>query len=161
MSDNIFQYSLPELEKLEDVVLPLFSTDLAWEIGTYTRKLALEKFPDRAIAIDISLSSGQVLFHTYTKSGGSADNEEWINKKKRVVIRMHKSSFWLGQKLRVKGVPLEEAFLISSQEFASHGGSVPIRIAGFDGVVGALTISGLSQDQDHLLAIEVLNHFKA
>lgn len=157
----LFQYNLSRLEELENITLPSFSTELAWEMGSYARKLALENYPDRAVAVDISLATGQVLFHSYTQAGGSYDNEEWINKKKRVVFRMNRSSFWLGKKLRLKEASLEESYLISSQEFASHGGSVPIRIANFDSVVGALTISGLLQEQDHLLAIEVLDHFKA
>ena len=49
---------------------------------------------------------------------------------------------------------------ISSMEYASHGGSVPIKIDGFDNLIGALTVSGLPQGQDHLLATTALKKFR-
>ena len=54
---------------------------------------------------------------------------------------------------------LEEANFISSIDYATHGGSIPLRLINFDGIIGALTISGLAQEEDHLFAIEVVKQF--
>lgn len=157
MSD-IYKYSLGQLDKLEGDELRLnkFNSDVCWKLGSIARDLSLERYPDKAVVIDISLASGQVLFHSVTNDGTSLDNDQWIARKKRAVLRFGKSSFYIGQKLRIKGQPMEEALFVSPIDYASHGGSVPIRVIGVDGVLGTLTISGLAQEEDHLLAIEVL-----
>lgn len=156
---EIYKYSLEELDKLEgeEVRLEKFNSETSWELGSIARNICLERHANKAVVIDIALSSGQVLFHAVTNDGTALDNDQWIARKKRTVIRFGKSSFYIGQKLRIKGLPMEEALFVSPIDYASHGGSVPIRVNGVDGVIGTLTISGLAQEEDHLLAIEVLN----
>lgn len=155
---DIYKYSLEQLDELEgdSIRMDKFDSEVCWKLGSIARKLSLEKHPKKAVVIDITLASGQVLFHATTNDGTSLDNDQWIARKKRAVLRFGKSSFYIGQKLRIKDKSMEEALFISSVDYASHGGSVPIRVKGFDGVLGALTISGLAQEEDHLLAIEVL-----
>lgn len=155
---DIYKYSLAELDKLEgdEIRLDRFDSSVCWKLGSIARDLSLERYPTKPVVIDISLASGQVLFHSVTNDGTSLDNDQWISRKKRTVLRFGKSSFYIGQKLRIKGQPMEDALFVSPIDYASHGGSVPIRIKGVDGVIGTLTISGLAQEEDHLLAIEVL-----
>ncbi|ABN68037.1 predicted protein [Scheffersomyces stipitis CBS 6054] len=161
MPHEIYSYTLEQLDELEGskITLPEFNTEIAWKIGSYAREQSLVKFPNKAIVIDIQLASGQVLFHTSTGAGATVDNDKWVERKVNVVNRFGKSSFFVGQKLRIKKKPIEEAFLISSLEFATHGGCVPIRIKNLDSVVGTLTISGLAQEEDHLFALQVLENF--
>lgn len=158
----IYDYDLHQLEALESekITLDVFNSDVAWAIGSAARKIALEKYSNQSLVIDITLSSGQVLFHTATNDGAEVDNDQWVNRKKKTVLRFGKSSFYVGQKLRIKNKSVEEALFVSPIDYATHGGSVPIRITSFDGVIGALTISGLAQEDDHLLALEVLKSFK-
>jgi len=65
---ELFTYSLKDLENLEgdNITLEAFNSDIAWAIGTATRKIASEKYGHLSLLIDITLSSGQVLFHTCT-----------------------------------------------------------------------------------------------
>jgi len=42
---------------------------------------------------------------------------------------------------------------LAASDYAVTGGSVPIRVRGA-GVVAALTLSGLSSEEDHALAVE-------
>lgn len=155
---DIYQYSLEELDKLEgdEIRLEKFDSTVCWKLGSIARDLSIERYPKKAVVIDISLASGQVLFHSVTNDGTSLDNDQWIARKKKTVLRFGKSSFYIGQKLRIKKLPMEDALFVSPIDYASHGGSVPIRVKGVDGVIGTLTISGLAQEEDHLLAIEVL-----
>lgn len=39
-------------------------------------------------------------------------------------------------------------------EYAIHGGGVPVRVRGFDEVVAVVVVSGLKQEQDHMVVIE-------
>ena len=41
-------------------------------------------------------------------------------------------------------------------EYAIHGGGVPIRLQGVEGVVAVVVVSGLKQEQDHMVVVEAL-----
>ncbi|KAG8202355.1 hypothetical protein GWM34_02930, partial [Candida africana] len=160
MTHEIYSYSLEDLDKLEqDLKFPKFNADIAWQLGSLARSLALEKYPQKPIIINITLLNGHNLFQTATINGTILDNDKWVNRKINTVIRFEKSSFYIGQKLRNKMKSLEEANFISSIDYATHGGSIPLRLINFDGIIGALTISGLAQEEDHLFAIEVVKQF--
>lgn len=105
------------------------------------------------IVIDIT-RAGQVLFHAAMPET-SPDNDQWIIRKNRTVGRFHSSSFMVGRKLEKSGSTMEEKYLISSLEYAAHGGAFPIRIKN-TGVVGTITVSGLAQEDDHALVVKVL-----
>ncbi|EMG47617.1 hypothetical protein G210_1978 [Candida maltosa Xu316] len=160
MTHEIYSYSLAQLDELEqNLEFSSFDAETAWKLGSYAREFAIKKFPGKSILINITLSDGHTLFQTAASSGTSVDNDKWVQRKINAVLRFRKSSFWLGQKLRSKNLPLEEVFFVSSLEYASHGGSIPLRLKNFDGILGALTISGLAQEEDHLLAIEIVKSF--
>lgn len=161
MGSKFLEMSLEELEQHEGaaVTLPRFNSEIAWEMGTYARTLAQEY--SAPLLIDITLSSGQVLFHAGSRNGLVVDNDNWINRKKRTTLRYAKSSFYMGQKVKKKALPPKQAIFADEMEYALHGGSVPIRIEGFDNVVGAFTVSGLPPYDDHDFVLRVLAHFKS
>lgn len=40
--------------------------------------------------------------------------------------------------------------------YAIHGGGVPIRVKGVEGVVAVVVVSGLKQDMDHTIIVDTL-----
>ena len=66
----------------------------------------------------------------------------------------------MGISLKSKGQTIEEKYLISSSEFAAHGGAFPLIIRDV-GVVGTITVSGLPQEEDHELVVTTLRAFLA
>jgi uncharacterized protein (UPF0303 family) len=54
-----------------------------------------------------------------------------------------------------KKTNLVERYGLPVADYASHGGSFPIRVLGA-GVIGSVTVSGLPQREDHQLAVEAL-----
>jgi uncharacterized protein (UPF0303 family) len=99
------------------------------------------------------------LFHA-SLAGTSADNDEWVKRKVRLVYRFEHSSFYMGQSLKSKGKSIEEAYLLSEKEYAPHGGCFPVIVKG-TGMVGTITISGLPQEEDHKLVVQAIRNYLA
>ena len=87
--------------------------------------------------------------------GTTPDNPEWVRRKSNVVARFHRSSYAVGIKEKMKGVTLAESQGLPLADYATHGGSFPLTVAGA-GVVGSVTVSGLPMRADHELVIEAL-----
>jgi uncharacterized protein (UPF0303 family) len=131
-----------------------FNEQTAWQLGSLLVKHATAK--SLPVTIDI-MRGEQQLFHA-ALPGACADNDEWIKRKVRVVYRFGHSSFYIGQKLKAEGKDIEATYLIPESLFAAHGGCFPIIVRG-TGVVGAATVSGLPQEEDHKLVTQVLREF--
>lgn len=106
-----------------------------------------------AVTIDIRRGAQQ-LFHAALE-GTSADNDQWVLRKARVVERFGHSSYYMGRSVAAKGRTLAEAYLVDEREYAAHGGAFPIIVRGV-GPVGVVTVSGLPQADDHRLVVETL-----
>ncbi len=39
-------------------------------------------------------------------------------------------------------------------QYAIHGGGVPVRVRGVEGIVGVVVVSGLKQHEDHAVVVE-------
>jgi uncharacterized protein (UPF0303 family) len=49
----------------------------------------------------------------------------------------------------------------SAGEYAIHGGGVPVRVTGVEGVVAVIVVSGLAQHEDHQIVVEALQAFSS
>jgi uncharacterized protein (UPF0303 family) len=134
-----------------ELVFPEFDEETAWKLGSRLRELALaRRLP---VAIEVK-RLGQPLF--YSALGGSTpDNAEWVRRKGNIVGRFHRSSYAIGLELKQTNSTLTEKFELPSTDYASHGGSFPLKVTGA-GVIGWVTVSGLPQRADHELVVEVL-----
>ena len=101
--------------------------------------------------------NGQQLFHL-AMPGTSADNDQWIIRKCRLANRMQMSSFHVGTMLRCENTTLEERFYLSEVDYAPHGGCFPIYIKN-TGMIGTITVSGLPQEEDHIVVVETIREF--
>ncbi|MGW6286602.1 heme-degrading domain-containing protein [Streptomyces sp. NPDC055107] len=138
------------------LTLPRFSHDDAFALGSLLVALARER--QAPVAIDIRRGAQQ-LFHA-ALPGSSADNDAWIDRKRKVVERYGESSFLVGARFRAKGTTFEESSRLDPDTYAAHGGSFPIAVEGA-GVIGTVTVSGLPQAEDHAMVVEALERFAA
>ena len=151
--DQLLEQLLQEEHELQFVS---FNESTAWQIGSQLVERAQnEGLP---ITVDITRGSHQ-LFHASLR-GTSADNDEWIKRKVRLVYRFGHSSFYIGQLLKSKGKRLDEAYLITESEYAPYGGCFPIIVKN-TGMVGTITISGLHQEEDHKLVVRAIREYLA
>jgi uncharacterized protein (UPF0303 family) len=149
--DDILKQLLQEEQELQ---FKKFNEETAWQIGCQlVERATLEKLP---VTIDITHGSHQ-LFHASMR-GTSADNDEWVKRKVRLVYRFGHSSFYMGQSLKNKGKSIEESYLLSEMDYAPHGGCFPINVKD-TGMVGTITISGLPQEEDHKLVVQAIRDF--
>lgn len=132
------------------LVFDSFDEETAFAIGALIRERALsEAMP---LAVDIRFWD-RPLFYV-ALPGSKPDNPEWVRRKYNLVRRLYRSTY---------GVVLEYAgrsfdFIHKGLDPADHvlaGGGFPIRVRGV-GVVGAVTVSGVPEREDHGMVVWAL-----
>ena len=131
-----------------------FSNEDAVALGLSLYETAKEK--QLPVTIDIT-RNGQQLFHL-SMPGTSPDNDQWVARKIKLVSRVGMSSYHVNVFLRSLGMTLEERFELSHFEYAAHGGCFPVILEG-TGQIGTVTISGLTQEEDHALAVSAIRAY--
>lgn len=136
------------------LAFPSFTNDDALALGM----LLVEKARGRSLAVAVDIERcGERLFYA-ALPGSTPDNAGWIERKKRLVNRVRRSSFAVGLDLRLQGKTIEQRMLLDEKDYAPHGGCVPVVVAQV-GFVGTVTVSGLPQEQDHALVVEAMREF--
>ena len=149
--DDILMELLQEEQELQ---FTNFNETTAWQLGS--QLVERSSRDNLSVTIDITRGDHQ-LFHA-SLPGTSPDNDEWVKRKVRLVNRFRHSSFYIGQLLKSKGRRLEEAYLVSEREYAPHGGCFPV-ILKDTGMIGTITVSGLSQEEDHKLVVQAIRDY--
>jgi uncharacterized protein (UPF0303 family) len=149
--EDILEQLLREEQELQ---FEKFNEETAWRLGSGL----VEQCAHEGIPVTIDIMNGEhQLFHASLR-GTSADNDEWVKRKVRLVYRFGHSSFYMGQLLKSKGKSIEEMFLIPESQYAPHGGCFPIIVKG-TGMVGTITVSGLPQEEDHNLVVQAIRDY--
>src|SRR5215216_1388315 len=151
--DDILKQLLQEEQELQ---FTKFNEDVAWKLGSQLVENARSR--NLPVTIDIMRGTHQ-LFHAGLR-GTSADNDEWVKRKVRLVYRFEHSSFYIGQLLKSMGKSIEQAFLLSESDYGPHGGCFPVIIKG-TGVIGTVTVSGLPEEEDHKLVVGAIRYYLA
>jgi uncharacterized protein (UPF0303 family) len=138
----------------KELLLPSFDNDTAWRLGLTLRELATARKQNIVADIRRFGSPHQQLFYT-AFPGTTPDNQRWVARKVNVVARFHRSSYSVGLYLQQNNLNFGDRYNLPDADYAAHGGCFPIHVAGA-GIVGAVTVSGLTQREDHNLAVEAL-----
>lgn len=123
----------------------------AWEVGMALR--AVGEAGRLPIVVDIRLAAMKLL--VFALPGAAPDNFDWARRKRNLVFRFHRSSYAIGRKLALEGKTLADLGALPERDYAPHGGSLPIAVKG-TGCVGAVTVSGLPQRDDHRIVVEAM-----
>ena len=144
------------LQQEAELVFPMFDANIAWELGLALRQSAQQR--GAAVVLDISRGDTPLFFHSMP--GCTPAHADWARRKRNVVTLMQRSSYAVGLQCRINNIPLEQKMGLSTRDYATHGGSFPIIVANA-GVIGAITVSGMEQREDHNLVVDVLGNFLA
>lgn len=155
MENTNIQEKLDIIKRQEEkLVFKCFSNEDALEIGLSI--IESTKKINKAVSIHI-VKNGQTIFH-HAMDGTTPDQDEWIKKKSNVVLRHHHSSYYMRLYNEMKNRSYFEFYSVSPFDYAIHGGAFPIAVEG-SGVIGVITVSGLSQEEDHGLIVEAFTKF--
>ncbi len=83
------------------LILPAFTPDTAWQIGTLLRDLAVARKYSLVVDVRRFGSPHQQLFYTALE-GTTPDNARWVQRKINTVARMHRSSYRVGLTLALE-----------------------------------------------------------
>jgi uncharacterized protein (UPF0303 family) len=154
MSDETSEL-IAELEEQEQrLVFTRFDNDDAWRLGCSLVDMARER--GLAVTVDVRCN-GHQLFHA-ALPGTAPTHDLWIERKARVVEHLRCSSFLAGRRLAAAGEALDHTHGVDPARYATHGGAFPVRVRGV-GVIGAVTVSGLPQADDHRLVVEAIEAY--
>ena len=126
----------------------------SWSLGCQMRDAAASQ--NLPLVIDIHIGSRQMFYACLP--GTSPDNETWVRRKLSSVLRFLKSSYRLGCESELSGKGFDHSRGIDPLIYANAGGGFPIHIIG-TGVVGAVTVSGIPQRDDHGFVVDQLCQF--
>jgi len=131
-----------------------FTEDDAFALGTIIRDEAMQR--GFAMAIDIRLVNRPLFF--FTMPGTAPDNVEWIRRKTNTCLRYLKSSYAVGRNWTKRGSGATPERGIDPMTYTGAGGAFPLRVRGA-GVVGAITVSGVPERDDHMLVVRSIARF--
>lgn len=132
-----------------------FVFDDAWNVGIRLVEVARE----RRLPVAVGIVFGeQRVFHA-ALAGSSAENDDWLARKFRVVAKHGSSSYAVKALSCAEGTDYYDETGYERAYFALSGGAVPLRVNG--SLIGAVGVSGLLEEDDHALVVEVLRDYKS
>lgn len=135
--------------------LDRFDEARALRLGQILVELALAgKLP---VVVDIR-TADRTLFHA-ALPGSTPLNDLWARRKSNVALIFQLPSLLVGQRHKARDESLDHHWL-PAEDYADHGGAVPIRVTGA-GVVAVATVSGLPQVEDHRLVVRAIKALAA
>jgi len=147
---------LPLLEAQNSTIgFGSFGYDDAYALG----RTLVARAIDDDLAITVTINFGeQKVFHA-ARPGTSADNDDWLARKFRVVSRFNAPSFLVGTRFRAQGADFHQAMSLSPAQYMPAGGAFPLRVNG--SLIGAVGVSGLAEQDDHNLVVWALEAAQA
>ncbi|WP_044339299.1 heme-binding protein [Rossellomorea aquimaris] len=146
-----------QLLQVEDsLTFTSFSNEDALQLGIELVNLAKEN----GVNIAVHLERNRVPLFTHLMDGTSEENVYWLHRKKRVVDHYNHSTQFIAARFEESGLQHDEHSLLSPSEYQAIGGSLPIRLEGA-GVIGSVTVAGLTPELDHDYAVKGVERFLA
>lgn len=140
----------------KELVLKKFDENDAWTLGVWMREEAAKH--NYAVGMSVSLNRKKV-FHC-TMPGTAPLSDDWLRRKENTVYKFFKSSYEMAYFLESQGQTAHSRYGLAHEDFAIAGGGVPVTVEGV-GVVGAVAVTGLPQQDDHGLAANGIRYLKS
>ena len=131
-----------------EFVFDSFDQATAWAVGS----AAVDVITERGLSLAVQIVLRDHVVFKAAIGGVAPDTDEWLTGKALTARHFDQASLHI--RFRKDADP---SFLdgLDQEVHKTHGGSVPIRVAG-EGTVGTITCSGEPDLVDHAVAIEAL-----
>ncbi len=116
-----------------------------------------ERAEERGWPMVIAVFLGDQRIFQYACEGTSAENDQWIARKRNTVLTFQQPSFLVGQRFASEGKNFYEETGLNPEEYVCYGGGFPL-IVGND-MVGMVLTSGVPHQDDHGIIVEALRSF--
>lgn len=114
-----------------------------------------QRSADEGLATTIGVYLHDRLVYKAAFAGTTSDNDLVIAAKRNVAQLDGHSSLYARNRYLEAGTSFEKATGKQFPEYAPYGGAVPLRTVD-DQVLGYVVVSGLTQEEDHRLAVEAI-----
>ncbi|MBM7649636.1 uncharacterized protein (UPF0303 family) [Bacillus ectoiniformans] len=144
-----------QLQQLEDdLTFTTFTNEDALNLGMELVNLAKQD----GVNIAVHVERNRVPLFTHLMDGTSEENVYWLHRKKRVVDHYNHSTQFIAARFEENGLQHDQHSLLAPEDYQAIGGSLPIRLAGA-GVIGSVTVAGLTPQLDHEYAVKGVKYF--
>ncbi|MDY6062583.1 MAG: heme-binding protein [Erysipelotrichaceae bacterium] len=132
-----------------------FNSKIAYKIG----KAISDKIIANNLAVAVNIYAYNKTLYHFTNDNTIPDKENWLIRKRNIVLHFHHSSKYINEKLNNDQTLLISKYGLNIENYAAIAGSFPIIVKNC-GVIGAISISGLEPNDDHQLIINTLKILK-
>ncbi|MGO4594866.1 heme-binding protein [Leifsonia sp. 2TAF2] len=152
MSDETFLSPMELLREEQSLVLQHVDEATCYSLGHHIAEVGLIK--DQPLTISVRLGERSV-FHAGLPGSTSLNDvvvtAKWNTARRSGHSSLYERNLWLD-----RGTTFEEATGLELPGYAAFGGAVPVWEAGTDAIQAFVIVSGLSQEEDHALAVSAI-----
>ncbi len=134
-----------------ELLFSAFDEMVAFKLGSYLRDQAIKA--GHGIVVDVRTWDRPMFYAALP--GTTGDNQNWVRRKINLVRTVMKSSYRVVLEKNWEGDVFPARRALDSADYALAGGSFPIKVKGA-GMIGAITVSGLHERDDHRLAVDAI-----
>ncbi len=143
--------SKPENEVVKKIELDSFSNKIGMEMALKIVDLA--KSRNQHIAVEVCRLNHTVF--SYVDDMLPTNSNNWLRRKANVAKQFEESSLSLKIKMQDGNKSLASTFGLNEKDFVAKGGAIPIFVK-HAGMIATITVSGLSDEEDHKIIIDAL-----
>ncbi|KAF7553236.1 hypothetical protein G7Z17_g3774 [Cylindrodendrum hubeiense] len=143
----------------DSFTLESFTAEDAIVLGNLLLARLMPYAKEQPAIISIAHANSHVVFQSATGPGTVLENESWVRRKRNTIMRFGRSSWYMQCMFEGDQEKFFSLFAIGPEtrsEYAIAGGGVPIRVKGVEGVVATVIVSGLKQEEDHGIIVDVI-----
>jgi len=139
-------------KNIRKITLDKFDNSIGLEIGLAIVNLAKKR--NQHIAVQIERLS-HIIF-LFVGNNLPADKHNWLRRKANVAKHFEESSLGVKYDLQNGNMTLTTTFALDEKVYLAKGGAIPIFVKNA-GMIGVITVSGLSDEEDHTIIVDALS----